>query len=96
MQCPYCKGQTQPTYEGPQQWCRRCGALIWINADGTVRRYAVPTLAQQASSSEMRCHEKLLVEYRREHVCHCSQHDLERTCLWCRVDMALNSEGGER
>ena len=33
----------------------------------------------------------LLIEYRREHVCHCSQHDLVRTCLWCRVDMELES-----
>lgn len=42
---------------------------------------------------------ELLREYRREHVCHCGQHDLERVCYWCRVDMELekwNEPAGTR
>lgn len=41
MICTVCQGDTQPTFEGPQEHCRKCGTLHWIK-DGVIHQSVRP------------------------------------------------------
>lgn len=42
MKCPHCGHKTQVMFDARQRWCERCGSVLWMNPDGTLRHVYVP------------------------------------------------------